>query len=114
MTREEFKKAVFGITNGKCCVPGCECDAVDAHHIMNRHLWSDGGYNLSNGAALCSKHHLDAEKGIITPRQCIEFMGISKNDLKMPDKLGENGLMSFEEYIEFLYNDEINAFGELV
>ena len=30
MTREEFKKAVFGITDGKCCVPGCECDAVDA------------------------------------------------------------------------------------
>ena len=42
LTREEFKKAVFDLTNGKCCVPGCNCDAVDAHHIMNRHLWNNG------------------------------------------------------------------------
>jgi len=110
MNREEFKKAVFGVTNGKCCVPGCECDAVDAHHIMNRHLWSDGGYVLSNGAALCAKHHLDAEKGVITPRQCIEYMGIPKYRLKKPDKLN---LLSKMEYIELLMNDELTCFGKL-
>ena len=32
LTREEFKKQVFARTNGKCCVPGCDCDAIDAHH----------------------------------------------------------------------------------
>ena len=36
---------------------------VDAHHIMDRRLWKDGGYYLSNGAALCSKHHLDDDDG---------------------------------------------------
>ena len=50
LTREEFKKQVFARTNGKCCVPGCTCDAVDAHHILDRHLWNHGGYILSNGA----------------------------------------------------------------
>jgi hypothetical protein len=71
LTREEFKKQVFAKTRGKCCVPGCNCDAVDAHHIMDRRLWNNGGYYLSNGAALCAKHHLDAERGIITPMQWI-------------------------------------------
>lgn len=63
LSREEFKKQVFARTNGKCCVPNCDCDAVDAHHIMDRRLWKDGGYYLSNGAALCSKHHLDDDDG---------------------------------------------------
>lgn len=89
LTREEFKKQVFAKTNGKCCVPGCDCDAVDAHHIMDRKLWNDGGYYLSNGAALCSKHHLDAEQGRITPIQCIDYMGINLHDIRIPDKLIE-------------------------
>ena len=69
LTREEFKRQVFAVTNGKCCVPGCNCNAVDAHHIMDRKLWSDGGYYLHNGAALCAEHHLQAERGEITPKQ---------------------------------------------
>ena len=113
LTREEFKKAVFDLTNGKCCVPGCNCDAIDAHHIMNRHLWSNGGYIITNGAALCEKHHLDAEKGIITPWQCIEFMKIPKDRLQIPDELEDGEFMTKNEYIELLMNDELTCFGEL-
>lgn len=87
LTREEFKKQVFAKTNGKCCVPGCTCDAVDAHHIMDRKLWSDGGYYLTNGAALCEKHHWEAENGIIKPKQCLEYMGIPITKIRMPQKL---------------------------
>ena len=87
LTREEFKKKVFARTDGKCCVPGCGCDAVDAHHIMDRKLWNDGGYYLTNGAALCAKHHLEAEQGIITPMQCFEYMGIQIHEIRTPDKL---------------------------
>jgi len=87
LTREEFKKQIFRKTNGKCCVPGCNCDAVDAHHIMDRKLWNDGGYYVSNGAALCSKHHLDAERGLITPKQCIDYMNIKLADIKVPDAI---------------------------
>ena len=113
MTREEFKKAVFGLTNGKCCVPGCNCDAVDAHHIMNRHLWSNGGYIITNGAALCAKHHLEAEKGIITPRQCIEYMKIPMDRLQKPDELEDGEFMTRKEYIDLLMNDALTCFGEL-
>lgn len=89
LTREEFKKQVFARTDGKCCIPGCSCKAVDAHHIMDRKLWSDGGYYLSNGAALCEKHHLDAEHGNITPMQCLTYMNINLHDIRTPDKLIE-------------------------
>lgn len=89
LTREEFKKQVFAKTGGKCCVPGCTEDAVDAHHIMDRKLWNDGGYYLSNGAALCEKHHLEAEQGKITPMQCLDYMGIGLHNIRTPDKLIE-------------------------
>ena len=89
LIREEFKKQIFGKTNGKCCVPGCDCNAVDANHIMDRKLWADWGYYISNDAALYSKHHLDVERGLITPIECLEYMGINLNDIRTPDKLIE-------------------------
>jgi len=85
LTREEFKKQVFAKTSGKCCVPGCGLPAVDAHHIMDRKLWTDGGYYLDNGASLCEIHHLQAEKGIITPKRCYELMGVT--EYPRPDKV---------------------------
>ena len=107
--RKEFKNAIFAKTNGKCCVPGCKNDAVDAHHILDRHLWNHGGYILSNGAALCSEHHIDAENGKITPKQCIEYMNIQPKDIEMPDKI--EGL-TFGEYYELLMAGKINKWGE--
>jgi len=99
LTREEFKKQVFARTDGKCCVPGCNCKAVDAHHIMDRKLWKDGGYYLTNGAALCEKHHLEAEHGTITPIQCIDYMGIHLHEVRVPDKL--EGYLGTEKYGDF-------------
>ena len=116
LTREEFKKQVFARTNGKCCVPDCSCDAVDAHHIMDRKLWNDGGYYLSNGAALCSEHHLDAEIGKITPKQCLDYMGIELKDIRVPDKIEEkysNKVSNFRDlYITFMLDALINKWGE--
>lgn len=110
LTREEFKKLVFARTNGKCCVLGCSCEAVDAHHIMDRKLWKDGGYYLSNGAALCSKHHLDAEQGKITPRQCFVYMGQNPWETNEPDKIKE--YLTYSEYMNLLLNDKLNKWGE--
>lgn len=107
LTREEFKRQVFGRTSGKCCVPGCECAAVDAHHIMDRKLWSDGGYYLTNGAALCSKHHLDAEQSRITPAECLNFMGIEIDWVDVPDKLREqySDIEDFDSFYRTLMKD---------
>lgn len=65
LTREEFRKQVFARDGHRCVV--CGKDAVDAHHIMDRKLWADGGYYLENGASVCGLHHWSCEKGWIKP-----------------------------------------------
>jgi len=64
MTREEFRQQVFIRDSYKCVV--CRQSAVDAHHIIDRSLWFDGGYYLDNGVSLCEQHHLEAEKTLIS------------------------------------------------
>jgi hypothetical protein len=66
--REQFRNKVLYRTEGLCAF--CSASAVDAHHIMERALWPDGGYIVENGCAMCEKHHILAERGVITPRAC--------------------------------------------
>ena len=77
LTRDEFRNAVFGRDRHVCVF--CSKPAVDAHHILERRLWPDGGYYLENGVAVCAEHHLCCESteisiaevrracGLITP-----------------------------------------------
>ena len=109
LTREEFRKKVLARFNGKCCCVGCTEDAVDAHHIMDRKLWSDSGYYLSNGAALCAKHHMDAESGKITPAELIKINDISADEIVQPDTID----LTREDYLELLLSEELNKWGEL-
>ena len=60
LTRDRFREGVFTRDNHKCVI--CGEPAQDAHHILERRLWPDGGYYLSNGASLCGKHHIMAEE----------------------------------------------------
>jgi hypothetical protein len=80
-----------------CCVPWCDKEAVDAHHIIERALWDaereDSGYVEGNGAPLCYLHHMDAEKSYITPNQLRRWCGISPAILPkelVPSHLGVN------------------------
>jgi hypothetical protein len=70
LTRDQFREQTLARKAGYCCVPDCKRKAVDAHHILNRNLFSDddefGGYFVNNGAQLCSAHHYDAELTRIT------------------------------------------------
>lgn len=74
LTRQQFNEQVFARDNHKCVV--CGADAVDAHHLMERKLWDDGGYYLDNGVSLCEKHHWDAETTDISPTQLRRMAGI--------------------------------------
>jgi hypothetical protein len=67
LTRDKFRDAVFDRDNHKCVICNIsilDCN-LDAHHILERRLWSDGGYYLSNGATLCDRGdegcHMKAE-----------------------------------------------------
>lgn len=59
LTRDNFRNAVFARDNYKCV--NCSDCAVDAHHILERRLFPDGGYYLENGASVCSACHILAE-----------------------------------------------------
>ena len=75
LTRDEFREQVFARDNHKCVV--CGNPAQDAHHILERRLWDDGGYYLSNGASVCGEHHIQCEQTTISVEQIRDFAGIT-------------------------------------
>lgn len=81
LTREEFRRQTLSRFGGRCVVPACSESAVDAHHILNRNLFTssdqEGGYFLENGSGLCSVHHLDAERTLISTVDLYEWCEIA-------------------------------------
>jgi hypothetical protein len=76
LTRDEFREGVFA-RDGHTCV-FCDKKAVDAHHILERRLWPDGGYYLENGASVCADHHLACERTTISVEDVRHACGITK------------------------------------
>lgn len=60
LSRDAFRDGVFARDRHTCVC--CDRPAVDAHHIIERRLWPDGGYYLDNGASVCAEHHVAAEE----------------------------------------------------
>mgnify|MGYP001581601443 CR=1 FL=1 len=76
LDRDAFRESVFRRDNYSCVV--CSQPAVDAHHILERRLWPDGGYYSENGASLCGEHHIAAEMTILSCDRIREACGILK------------------------------------
>lgn len=74
LTRDDFREKTFIRDGHKCVI--CEEKAKDAHHIIERRLFSDGGYYLDNGASLCEIHHIQAEQTILSCQEIREKSGI--------------------------------------
>lgn len=64
LTRDQFREAVFA-RDGRTCV-NCGKPGQDAHHIIERRLFPDGGYYTDNGATLCGECHLAAESTLLS------------------------------------------------
>lgn len=64
LNRAEFQASVFARDNHHCV--NCNKAAADAHHLMERRLWPNGGYYLDNGVSLCAGCHLLAEQTALT------------------------------------------------
>lgn len=75
LTRDEFKNKVFKRDKHKCV--NCFDKAVDAHHLIERKLFNDGGYYLDNGVSLCEKCHLLAEATILSVEELRSIAKIS-------------------------------------
>jgi len=76
LTREEFDRQVKARSRGRCVC--CSLPAVDAHHILERKLWPDGGYYLLNGAAVCEVHHWRAETTLLSVEDVRAAAGIQE------------------------------------
>jgi hypothetical protein len=76
LTRDKFRESVFTRDNHKCVI--CKNEGQDAHHIIERRLFPDGGYYISNGATLCGTCHLLAEQTSFTVEGIRSAAGITK------------------------------------
>lgn len=76
MTRDQFREKVFERDNHKCVV--CGAPAVDAHHILERRLFVDGGYYIDNGASVCAEHHMQCEMTVISVEEIRNYANITK------------------------------------
>lgn len=76
LTRDAFRTAVFARDRGRCVL--CPAPAVDAHHILERKLFPDGGYRLGNGASVCSSCHLCCERCEISVEEVRRAAGIQQ------------------------------------
>ncbi len=83
LTRDQFRERVFERDGHKCVI--CKAPAVDAHHILERRLWPDGGYYMENGASVCETHHIQAEQTVLSCDAVREACGIK--DLVIPPHL---------------------------
>jgi len=91
MRRSIFREEVFDRDDGKCVVPTCNSDAADAHHIIERKLWDNGGYISDNGASVCSRHHHLAEANAIPPQAFWRWIDVT--DVPLPETItGQNGV----------------------
>jgi hypothetical protein len=85
LTRDQFREAVFARDSHKCVI--CKKEGQDAHHIIERRLFPDGGYFLSNGATLCGEHHLQAEATILSCEEIRSACGIDGTNPCLPAHL---------------------------
>ena len=103
LTRDQFREAVLARDGHRCVVchwsdptkPNC---GLDAHHIMERRLWDDGGYYLSNGAALCDDHD-----GVIGCHRLAEQTQITCEAIRTNAQIGTT-LIPRHLYGDFIYD----------
>lgn len=115
LTRDKFRQSVFERDNHKCVICGKDdlLDMLDAHHIMERRLFDDGGYYLDNGATVCGTHHILAEQTLLSCEKIREAAGIEKvilpphlYDDEIYDKWGNIILPSGQRIRGELFYDE--------
>lgn len=76
LSRDQFRELVFERDKHTCVF--CDQPAQDAHHIIERRLWPDGGYYLDNGASVCGEHHMACETTDLSVEQVRDACGIKR------------------------------------
>ncbi len=114
LTRDGFREGVFKRDNYKCVFCGKTAEQtpegkLDAHHIIERRLWPDGGYYLENGATVCEEHHMLCETTEYSVEQVREAAGIAK--IHVPDQFYPE--QPITKWGDYLLEDGRRTRGEL-
>lgn len=128
LTRTEFRQAALERDNNQCVI--CFNPAVDVHHILDRKLFSDGGYYLDNAASLCSECHIKAEKTIISVNSLLKAIEVDNPILPddfcpnsnydkwgnpiLPNGSRMKGPMFFEENVQKILAEVLHLFVDYV
>jgi hypothetical protein len=107
LTRDEFREGVFARDDHKCVI--YKEPAIDAHHILERRLFSDGGYYLDNGASLCSIHHILAEETTLDCNTIREAAAIE--NIVLPDHMYSD--LEYDKWGNIILPNDNRIKGEL-
>jgi hypothetical protein len=103
LSRDEFREGVFARDNFRCVF--CQKTAaetpenkLDAHHLIERRLFDNGGYFLENGITVCEDHHRECEMTTISVEEGREAANITK--IVVPDQFyPEQPITKWGDYI---------------
>lgn len=109
LTRDEFREGTFKRDNHKCVM--CGELAKDAHHIIERRLFDNGGYFLDNGASLCEKHHIQAEETTLSCEDIRKACGIKK--IILPDHMYNDNDYTYDKWGNIIMPNGSRVRGEL-
>jgi len=128
LTREDFKHYVFTRDRQSCVV--CFKPAIDAHHILERRLFKDGGYYLGNGVSVCTDCHIEAERTNISCEELRQKANITKvilpehlykdevydkwGNLILPNKTRMKGELFYEEPVQRILEPYLSNFTHIV
>lgn len=109
LTRDEFREGVFLRDKYQCVI--CKAPHKDAHHIIERRLFDDGGYYLDNGATLCEKHHIMAEETTLSCEEIRTAAGIKK--VVIPDHMYTDNDYTYDKWGNIVMPTGMRLKGEL-
>lgn len=128
LTRDQFRIGVFARDRDLCVI--CKRPAQDSHHILERRLFSDGGYYLDNGASLCGEHHIEAEqttlscdeirdmagiKTIIIPEHFYDDVNYDKwGNILLPNGTRLKGELFYDESVQKIIQPVLHEFSKYV
>ncbi len=107
LNRDEFRQSILKRDNYSCVI--CKEPAQDAHHIIERRLFHDGGYYLDNGASLCGKHHIEAETTALSCNKIRRKANIQK--IVLPEHLYKD--QEYDKWGNIILPNGLRLKGEL-
>jgi len=114
LDRDTFRNNVFKRDKYTCVICGFHSfdeSKINAHHIMERRLWDNGGYYLENGSTLCIDCHIKAETTVISCDEVRKASGIKETII--PFSLEDEYGMAYDKWGNQLLANGTRVKGEL-